>query len=301
MPYKRILSLNGGGMAGYRTARFLQYIEEETKISCWRLFDMIAGVSAGSIVGAMLSHGIKAADVAQEFKNNGKKIFGSPRCLLCRTFWKSKYDIKNLVNLAQVKLDVDFSDALVPCMIYALHLDGQYLMPRHWKSWQCKGLFLKSSDIVIASSAAPSYFDPYTFLDAEESNGTVISEKRSFTDGSLISNNPTMAAIVEMHKMGVSLNDLYVLNVSYGYECGINPRDFKSLVDLAENLPMSIFSASERANEYEAHHLIGFRNHVVRPSDPVSVSCLNYDLMDAQAKLMWEQHKGEIINKLSEI
>jgi patatin-like phospholipase/acyl hydrolase len=52
-----ILSLNGGGTSGLMTALILAKIENEygNKHICCELFDLITGVSTGSIIGALLS------------------------------------------------------------------------------------------------------------------------------------------------------------------------------------------------------------------------------------------------------
>lgn len=47
-----ILSLSGGGIKGVFQSTFLEFLEEEYKVPLSQIFDLVAGTSTGSIVGA---------------------------------------------------------------------------------------------------------------------------------------------------------------------------------------------------------------------------------------------------------
>lgn len=71
---KRILSLDGGGVRSFFTLQVLEQVEailrERKQDSNYRLcqhFDLIAGTSAGAIIGTLLSWGLTVAEVKQHY------------------------------------------------------------------------------------------------------------------------------------------------------------------------------------------------------------------------------------------
>lgn len=291
----KTLALNGGGMSGYRTARFLQHLEEETHIQCWRLFDMVSGVSAGSIVAALLAKKMPACEICELFKEFSKRVFGKSHTFLTRLFCNPQYPFKGLESIIREHIDYKMDDSALKLMIYALQIDGPEIKPRHWKSWNDSEINV--ADAVLASSVAPSFFKPYTFNDIDDG----VSLSKTFTDGGIITNNPSMSVISEAISLGDSLDSLYVLNVANGATPGIDPKKFVSLYGVASNYPFISIAAAERCDEYQAHQLIGFRNHVVMPDTFTGVTSTDYSLMDDCAQRMWEEHGQTIVNSLSEV
>lgn len=286
----KILSMNGGGMAGYRTAKFLQLMEQELNTPCWTIFDMVVGVSAGSINGGMVCKKAPAKDIADAFRTYGEKIFGKSRCWFTRIFSNSQYDNKPLIELAKSNLDFDISECTPKFMTYALSINGNGIIkPKHWKSWEDKDV--KMYDIIMASSSAPSMFVPYEIKE----NNVVI----SYIDGGIINNNPSIAALTESIKLGSKLDSIYILNIANGNTLSINPDKMKNLMGVATNLAFVTIAGAERTTEYQCHQLIGFNNHVVMPPKFVSSDSLDYALMDEQAKQMWDLHKKSIIDSLA--
>lgn len=68
----RILALQGGGIRGLITAVICEEIERKLGCPIARKFDLIAGTSAGSIVGAGLATGASASEVVEMFRTIGK-------------------------------------------------------------------------------------------------------------------------------------------------------------------------------------------------------------------------------------
>lgn len=293
----KALALNGGGMAAYRTARFLQYLEEETHIQCWRLFDLVAGVSAGSIIAAMLAKKMPAKEICELFKEMKPVVFGKKHNLFTRLFWNPQYPRDGLDKIIGEYADFKMGDSALKLMIYALEINNneKKVKPRHWKSWVDTEVMV--SDTVIASSASPSYFKPYTFDDIV--NGET--ETKTFTDGGIITNNPTMSVVSEAISLGENIDKLYVVNIGIGKAGGVEAKNFVSLFDIAQRFPFITIAATERCDEYHAHQIIGFRNHVVDPKEFIGGVDVNLDILDASAAQLWEEHGKNIIDKLAEL
>jgi patatin-like phospholipase/acyl hydrolase len=286
----KILSMNGGGTCGYRTAKFLQYMEQELNTPCWTQFDMIVGLSAGSINGGMLAKKAPAKYLVEQFREYCPKIFGNPRSMFKRIFWESQFDNSELINLTKNNMDFDISECAVKTMIYSLCITGtDTIRPKFWKSWEDKNV--KMYDAVMASSSAPSMFPPYDIVE----DGV----RKSYTDGGIISNNPSMSALVEAVKLGNKLEDIYILNISNGNMPSIEYGKFTTLYNVATKLGFVTISAAERSTEYQCHQLIGFNNHVVTPPKYIPSTSLDFDTMDEQAKIMWDNHKSAIIDNLA--
>lgn len=74
----RILSLDGGGMKGYLSNRFLGKFIQTWGINpneLWKYFDVIAGTSVGGIQALGYAFGLSPDDIATFFTNDGKWIF----------------------------------------------------------------------------------------------------------------------------------------------------------------------------------------------------------------------------------
>jgi hypothetical protein len=177
-------------------------------------------------------------------------------------------------------------------MTYALGIDGEFVMPRHWKSW-------KDADTILyhplaASSCAPTYFKPYKFKDVEEG----VEKEISFTDGGVIANNPTMSAYAEAIKMGIDRDDIFVLNVGSGMKEGEKASNYNGVLSIAKTLPYDILAASERVDEYQAKYILEDNCISVVPDRITATDLKDYVIFDAQALTMWENKKDAIIKKL---
>lgn len=70
-----ILSLSGGGIKGIFQSTFLKFLEDMYKVPLYQIFDLVAGTSTGSIVGAALGCGISMDEVTSLYKLHGNAIF----------------------------------------------------------------------------------------------------------------------------------------------------------------------------------------------------------------------------------
>lgn len=282
----KLLSLNGGGMCGYMSASVLAKIESELKAPSHTLFDMICGVSTGSILAVALGAGKPASEMKDMYRDLGTNIFGRKSWVP----WKPWYSSDNLLKSIKGNLEYRFNTAKTRVIIYASHINGpSVLKPKFWKSWK-EDNTVTTSDIVVASCSAPIYFAPKTIgVD-------------TYIDGGFVANNPSMCVIAEALSCNAEMGNLYNLNISCGEEKGFdNASKLDSILKWIPNvssLPTLAIRTGEQAVEYQAHQLLGFRNHVVEPEMALPLDTLNFDLMDKLADAMWSTHRVEIVNQL---
>lgn len=295
----KILALNGGGIAGYRSAKFLAHLEAELGHPCWHMFDLIIGVSAGALIGGMISNRYGAQDTADIFKIAGADVFGK-KTSWWKRLWTPLYSNEKLIEMGKQYLSIPMEECAVDFMTYALQVNDK-VRPRHWKSWIDTGI--ETYNPVLASSAAPTFFPVYEFLDVKGSGRkkTAKMEMKSFIDGGIITNNPSMTAIAEAVNRGNTLDEIYVLNLGNGARTGVDAGKFNTLLGTATNLPFVTITASERSEEYQAHSLIGFSNHAIQPPGFIGIDEMNFDKMDQQAQEMWDTHKDSVIDQLCSI
>ena len=74
--YKRILSIDGGGIRGVFPAAFLAEIEDNTGKRIVDNFDLIGGTSTGGIIALGLGLGIPAKAILEFYEEYGPTIFG---------------------------------------------------------------------------------------------------------------------------------------------------------------------------------------------------------------------------------
>ena len=206
----RILSLDGGGIRGLIQARVLQKLEEETGRSIHELFDLIVGTSTGGILAASLacpSHPWTAKEIADFYREDGKKIFGKfwqftryPTCwqecpVLRRItdIFGPKYDSRPLEEILKKRFDKKRLADTVPELVVTSY-DIERRKPYFFKTTKAKNATSTSDnhlliDVVRATTSAPTYFQPLKL--------GVGDRRRVLIDGGVFANNPSMIAISE--------------------------------------------------------------------------------------------------------
>lgn len=282
----KILSLNGGGSLGYILAVFLEKYEEETGKPCKDSFDLIAGVSTGSIIGYALSIGIPAFEIRELYERFVPSIFEKKRNFLMSIFYPY-YDMDKMKDIFEDFFgDKKISEAQTKFMTYATDVSSEYVGPKFWKSWKSDAYIV---DILCSSSAAPLYFSPYEF------DGT------TYADGAMSCNSPNISALVEAHKMGHKIEDISMLNLSMnglrGYD---NPKkELTGLINVAtEATSISIFG-SEQMETHESEVLLGDRFIGLNPYSELPVDTKNIEELGKIGIKLWEDNKEEVLAKFN--
>ena len=217
---KCILSLDGGGIRGVATIRFLHRLEEilvrDHGSSLRDCINFYAGTSTGSIIAlALATTDLSVGQIHALFNSaNAKKMFLANRGLLeldginapkYEGIGKTKF-LRAHMNNARIDDVPNDKHVLVVCY------DVEKRKPEIIKSTDPAYSKLRSSEVADASSAAPTYFPTKKINKGGETLWLI--------DGGVIANNPTMCAVAEAKRVWCddsSIDDLRVLSVGTGY------------------------------------------------------------------------------------
>jgi len=219
---KRILSLDGGGIRGAMTLGFLDRMEEvlaerhqklniisKEDFRLHQYFDLIGGTSTGSIIAALLAiGGYKVSEIKKMYSELGKKIFSDKHgfnLLGKQIYIDRKYDAAPLKEeLARIFKDARLGDDSNKTGFCAVtkRLDTFSTWPvlnnPAGKYYSVNRYLIK--DIVRASTAAPSYFEPEIVDVGEGMQGV-------FVDGGMsMMNNPSLQLFLAATLKGFHLN-----------------------------------------------------------------------------------------------
>ncbi len=201
---KRILTLDGGGIRGVISLQILKKIEsllQQRHGAQMRLcdyFDLIAGTSTGAIIAAGLAIGMRVEEIDSLYRKLGAQVFKQQ--FFRRGLLRAKFSSAAL----EAELERQFSDislgskqvktglAIVlkrldtgsPWVVYNAPT-GKYFSKRPGKKGVANKEFLLR-DLIRASAAAPTYFEPEALAIAERVSG-------AFVDGGVSPhNNPAL-------------------------------------------------------------------------------------------------------------
>ncbi|HNP69427.1 CBASS cGAMP-activated phospholipase [Yeosuana sp. AK3] len=228
----KILSIDGGGIKGVFPALFLTLLEDELKnrsdgkTKIYQHFDLITGTSTGGIIAIALALGIPAKEIYQLYLDNAKKIFGGKKSFFFGQIRNSAHEREFLENLVRDKFK-DANKGIEPrlgdcktdvCIpIYDLIQGNPSVLKTKYHPAFERDYHIPAYQAAMATSAAPTYFDPYTseYIDL---NGT----KKYFVnkvDGGVMANNPTLVAFLEALKaFKVEMSQLEILSLGTGYK-----------------------------------------------------------------------------------
>ena len=210
-----ILALDGGGTRGVYSAQVLSCIEQETGAPVREHFDLIAGTSTGSIIAGAAAVGIPMSGVVKLFEKESPRIFR--RRWLGSFHMRSKYSSRSLEQVIRSCVsDLTLGEISTPLMITGSDIStgGVHV----FKSRYLKDLgepYVRDGDVVLsdailASCAAPAYFDPVPVGDF------------LLADGGLWANNPSIIALTEaVSKFRWSVEQVRILSIGTGHSVNL--------------------------------------------------------------------------------
>ena len=210
-----ILALDGGGTRGIYSAQLLASIERGTGAQVREHFDLIAGTSTGSIIAGAAAVGIPMSSVVNLFEKESPRIFKRRR--LGSFHLRSKYPRRSLEEVVRSYVsDLTLGEITTPLMIMSSDIStgGVHV----FKSRYLKDLgqpYVRDADValsdaILASCAAPTYFDPVPVGDFR------------LADGGLWANNPSIIALTEaLSKFGRSVEQLRILSIGTGHSINV--------------------------------------------------------------------------------
>lgn len=208
---KRILALDGGGVKGVLSLGMLKAVEDELRRRAggnpdFRLsdyYDLIGGTSTGAIIASGLSLGLSVDELIALYMRLGPEVFG--RNAGDGVFLQSKFESKKLRRALHSVLStktLGSQDIKTGLAIHAKRIDtgSAWVVTNHplgiFYDPKEPGLFpnkrYRLTDLVLASAAAPTFFDEIT-IDIEFDEKRRPIQRGYFVDGAVsANNNPSM-------------------------------------------------------------------------------------------------------------
>jgi len=218
-----VLSLTGGGILCYREALILRAIERALRqrygagVNLNRLIALVAGTSAGSIVGIAVRAGFSADDIVRLFRELGPDVF--PRGLRRAWSWFRRGPLRLQLSIPRYdaqplydKLREEFGGQVFGelnglTMAVSVGLDRKPIL---FRSWTGKDGALPAWLVAAASSAAHTYFPPVTI---RRMDGTVDHAR----DGGYGQNDPINLAITQYeHLTGERSEESSLISIVIG-------------------------------------------------------------------------------------
>lgn len=207
LPMFRILSIDGGGVRGIYPAHILALMSQRLGVVPADVFDIIVGTSTGAIIGAAAALRMPLDRVTGLYETRAREIF-SKRFLSFRGILRSKYRSDGLRNvLTDVFGQKTMGDVPGRLILPATDLSNGtvFVIKSPYLDSFVRDRTILVVDAVMASCAAPSYFDPVQV-------GPYL-----LADGGLWGNNPSFLAYTEaVGKLGVRADDVRILSLGTG-------------------------------------------------------------------------------------
>ncbi|MCC8372335.1 MAG: patatin-like phospholipase family protein [Rickettsia endosymbiont of Pseudomimeciton antennatum] len=192
-----MLALSGGGVKGYMQLQMLAEMESKTGMPVSKIFQTSTGTSVGGLISVLLAipkepgstePRFSAAEALELFKNTATDIFPQHWYHVGKMgqIFSHKYSQKPLKALLDEYLgDMELGDLLGRVLITTFDLNGEESI-KIFDSHNSPGV--KAKDVVLATTAAPSYFKSVKF---DDENGV----SRVLVDGGVGYNRPAAEAI----------------------------------------------------------------------------------------------------------
>lgn len=146
--------------------------------------------------------------------------------------------------------DATLTDALTRTMVTTY--DMQSRKPIFLKSWNPRDVAVKMSDAALATSAAPTFFEPVQL--------TIGGQARTLIDGGIFVNTPTVSAYVEARRIFPDETDFFVLSLGTGestqqldHQDAVNWGKLEWLPKLLE----CMFDGMSDAADYQMRRILG--------------------------------------------
>ena len=200
--FRRVLSIDGGGIRGIIPAMVIAHIERRMGQPAHELFDLMVGTSTGGILALGLSRPgsgreaqFSARRVVRLYEEQGDKIFEYSLWRKLRTvggILEEAYSHEILEGILETYFaGATLGDCEVPTMVTSYDIQNRRTV--FLKSWHAHHQPVLCRDAARATSAAPTYFEPKP-LDTGDVASVLI-------DGGIFMNSPSVSAYAEACKL----------------------------------------------------------------------------------------------------
>jgi predicted acylesterase/phospholipase RssA len=228
----RILCLDGGGLRGVYTAAILAYWEKAESRRIVDHFDLIAGTSTGGLLAIGLGLGLTPAQMLDFYQKEGGNIFPTENAMdrlwyAFRHWFTSKFD----QGVLRGKLEQIYGSApqgrqslehsLCRLVITSYNTKADQLVVFRTPHGPFKGTHANQDPVLaaLATSAAPTYFDPLATTGAVAPIDAV--------DGGVWANNPASVALAEaIGPLGISVGRIDMLSIGTTFSPAIVGQPF---------------------------------------------------------------------------
>ena len=206
-----ILALDGGGTRGIYTAQLLANIEQALGRRIRTCFDLIAGTSTGAIIAGAAVSDIPMTEIVELFETETPYIFR--RRWYRIPLFLSKYPDQKLAEIIAKHIPAtSLSEIETPLMITSSEIAKSevHIFRSNYRGRDSRiaptGKDVSLQDAILASCAAPTFFDP-------KSVGNFL-----LADGGLWANNPSTVAFTEaLSVFGKEIQEVRMLSVGTGH------------------------------------------------------------------------------------
>ena len=209
-----ILAVDGGGTKGIYAAQILARVEGILGRRVKDCFHLLSGTSTGAIIAGAAAVGMPMEEVVGLFEKESPRIFGKAR-LPSRVsiLFRSRYSRRLLEDALQKYLpQTVLREVVTPLMITSADIvtGGVHVFKSRYlhdlgEPYERDGDVLLR-DAILASCAAPTFFDPLAV-------GPYL-----LTDGGLWANNPSIIALTEaISKFSKRVEQVRVLSIGTGH------------------------------------------------------------------------------------
>lgn len=285
---KNILSIDGGGIRSYIPLKILNEIEKRTCIPISELFDYFSGVSAGALIISLIltkdSDGYQKysiENILKIFEEETKKIFYASYMSWIRSgfgIFGSKYDSTNmLLMLNKYVGNSKLNDLIKP--VTFITYDMMENLPFYINNKTANNLLV--SDCVMATTAAPTYFNPHPMI---------IDEKEYlFVDGGVVTNNPIQNCFLDANEY-YSNKTKHIINE----DNQLNQKDLLQENFFVISLGTGIYQLDNKCN-YNPYYngLFGWASKIVDVLFNGNTQDQNYEL-----KMIEQLFSGNKVNRL---
>ena len=201
-PFRRVLSIDGGGIRGIIPALVIAHLEQKTGRPASELFDLIVGTSTGGMLALGLA--LQGEEGAPQF--NAKqmvKLYGVHGGeIFEQSLWRKLRSVGGVLEEAYSHEALErilnqyfgantLAECSVPTMVTSYDIQNRRTV--FFKSWHADHGAILCSEAARATSAAPTYFEPTTLAWAEE--------RATLVDGGIFMNSPSVSAYAEARKL----------------------------------------------------------------------------------------------------
>jgi patatin-like phospholipase/acyl hydrolase len=237
----RILELDGGGIRGIFSNKFMELFCQQAGISdVYSSFDIIVGTSIGGIAALGYANGLTPTQVLNLLVTNGPLIFpassfpfntgpASPSAIAAYvTSYGYVYnndpllttaaDVLGTTKMFQLKTNVLISSVLIQNDIFSGYKNHIPQLFSNVLTPYTQGQDYSAVDVAMATSAAPAYFPAWSIPGVD--NPLYPDITNLFVDGGLYQNNATALAYAMSQILYPGKNKVCILSVGTGYDKG---------------------------------------------------------------------------------